>query len=406
MPIRTLLIASYMACYPVGNPVGTTVPVMVQGQEAPSQAQASVTVVGTVTDIDIETATITVKSDTGDVVVFPYNDKSQFKRLPLGKTTLADAVPITLAELELGDRVTAKKRLTPTGSVAPITLMVVMSKADIAKKQEIERAAWRERGTFGKVTAVDPAKRTITVSQRTRDGLKELTIVTNDKTVFRRYAPDSVKFSDAQPSQFEAIRVGDQVRALGKRSEDGTSYEAEQVVFGTFKTLSVTVVSVDAENKEITAKDDSGTTLTLRITPDSTLKQIPEQGGFFGLAAGQRPGSPPAGDGLRPGGPPGGEPGRPGGMGGGPGTGRFMAGGFDPAALIEFLPPLQLSELKPETKLLVLTTEGTTPNRVTAITVVKGLDAIFARFARQAASAASGIGVGGFGGLELGIGLP
>jgi hypothetical protein len=83
-----------------------------------------------------------------------------------------------------------------------------------------------------------------------------------------------------------------------------------------------------------------------------------------------------------------------------------MAGGFDPAALIEFLPPLQLSELKPETKLLVLTTEGTTPNRVTAITVVKGLDAIFARFARQAASAASGIGVGGFGGLELGIGLP
>ena len=82
-----------------------------------------------------------------------------------------------------------------------------------------------------------------------------------------------------------------------------------------------------------------------------------------------------------------------------------MAGGFDPAALIEFLPPLQLSELKPETKLLVLTTEGSTPDRVTAITVVKGLDTLFARFARQAGGAAS-VGGGGFGGLELGIGLP
>ncbi len=375
------------------------------GQETPAQAPASVTIIGTVTELDIETSTITVKSDTGEVVVFPYDDKSQFKRLPLGKTAMADAVPITLAEIELGDRVTAKKRLTPTGSVAPITLMIVMSKGDIAKKQEIERAAWRERGTFGKVTAVDPAKRTITVSQRTREGLKELTIVTNDKTTFRRYAPDSVKFSDAQPSQLEAIRVGDQVRALGKRNEDGTSYEAEQVVFGTFKTLSVTVVSVNAESKEITAKDDSGAMLTLRITADSNLKQVPEQGGFFGPPGGQRPGGPPAGEGPRPGSPPGGEPGRPGGMGG-PGGGRFMAGGFDPAALIEFLPPLQLSELKPETKLLVLTTEGSTPDRVTAITVVKGLDTFFARFARQAAGAAGSVGGGGFGGLELGIGLP
>ncbi|QUV92662.1 hypothetical protein [Chloracidobacterium aggregatum] len=389
-----------MASCLVGNPATATgrIHPVTSGQETPAQAPASVTVIGTVTDLDIETSTITVKSDTGEVVVFPYDDKSQFKRLPLGKTAMADAVPITLAEIELGDRVTAKKRLTPTGSVAPITLMIVMSKGDIAKKQEIERAAWRERGTFGKVTAVDPAKRTITVSQRTREGLKELTIVTNDKTTFRRYAPDSVKFSDAQPSQLAAVRVGDQVRALGKRNEDGTSYEAEQVVFGTFKTLSVTVVSVNAEGREITARDDSGATLTLRITPDSNLKQVPEQGGFFGPPGGQRPGGPPSG-------PPAGEGPRPGGTGGGPGGGRFMAGGFDPAALIEFLPPLQLSELKPETKLLVLTTEGATPNRVTAITVVKGLDTLFARFARQAGGAA-GVGGGGFGGLELGIGLP
>lgn len=369
-------------------------------QETATQAPTSVTIIGTVTELDIETATITVKSDTGEVVMFPYTDQSQFKRLPLGKTALADAVPITLADIEIGDRVTAKKRLTPDGKVAPITLMIVMSKGDIAKKQELERAAWRERGTFGKVTAVDAAKRTITVAQRTREGLKELTIVTTDKTTFRRYTPDSVKFSDAKPSDFGAVRVGDQLRALGKRSEDGASYDAEQVVFGTFKTLLVTVVAVDADKKEIIVKDDGGALLTLLITPDSNLKQVPE-GGFFGSGGRPRPGGPPTGEGAQPAGSPtSGPPG--GGFSGGPG--RFMGGGFDPAALIEFLPPLQLSDLKPETKLLVLTTEGATPNRATAVTVVKGLDALFARFARQAAGA-GGVGFGA-GGLELGIGLP
>lgn len=366
-------------------------------QDAATQAPTSVTVIGTVADLDIETSTITVKSDTGETVTFPYTDQSQFKRLPLGKTSMADAVPITLADIEIGDRVTAKKRLTPDGKVAPVTLMIVMNKGDVAKKQELERAAWRERGTFGKVTAVDAARRTITVSQRTREGVKELTIITGEKTAFRRYAPDSVKFSDAKPSDFGAVRVGDQLRALGKRSEDGASYDAEQVVFGTFKTMAVTVVSVDADKKEIVAKDDGGATLTLVVTPDSNLKQVPE-GGFFGPGGG-RPGGPPVGEGGRPaGGPPSGMP------GGGPG--RFMAGGFDPAALIEFLPPLQLADLKPETKLLVLTTEGVAPDRATAITVVKGLDALFARFARQAAGAAAGGAGFGAGGLELGIGLP
>ncbi len=371
------------------------------GAAVPAQeaaAPASVTVIGTVTDLDIETSTMTVKSDTGEVVTFPYTDQSQFKRLPLGKTSLSDAVPITLGDIEIGDRVTAKKRLTPDGKVAPITLMVVMSKGDVAKKQELERAAWRERGIFGKVTAVDADKRTITIGQRSREGLQELTVVTNDKTVFRRYAPDSVKFSDAKPSDFSAVRVGDQLRALGQRSADGARYNAEQVVFGTFQTRLVTVVSVNADKQEIVAKDDEGATLTLVVTTDSNLKQVPEQGSFFGgPGGGPRPAGPPAGDGGRPGGPPSGRP------GGGPG--RFMAGGFDPAALIEFLPPLQLSDLKPDTKLLVLTTEGTTPNRATAITIVKGLDTLFARFARQAGGAAAGAGFGA-GGLELGIGLP
>jgi len=61
-----------------------------------------------------------------------------------------------------------------------------------------------------------------------------------------RYAPDSVKFSDAKPSPFEDIKSGDQIRALGARSEDGSKFTAEKVVSGTFRNLGATVETVDA----------------------------------------------------------------------------------------------------------------------------------------------------------------
>ncbi len=360
---------------------------------APAQAPASVTVIGTVTEIDIETATITVKSDTGESVAFPYNEKSAFKKLPPGKTMMTDAVTVALTEIEVGDRVTAKKRMTPEGKIAPITLMIMMSKGDIAKKQELEREAWRARGVVGTVGAVDAATKTVTLNLRTRGEALAVKLVTSDKTVFRRYQPESVKFSDAKISSIGEIKPGDQLRALGNRSEDGATYTAEQVVFGTFKTITVTIEAVDAEKKEIKVKQAEGGPLTLMVSADANLRQFPSQmGAMFGggQGGGERPAGPPPG------------------AGGGPGGGQGRPGGprgFDPAAMIDRLPPVQLADLKPGGMLLVLTTVGNDPTRANAITVVSGIE-VFAAMMQQRGGGRGAGGGGGFGGFELGIGLP
>lgn len=369
-------------------------------EAAPAQAPASVTVIGTVTEIDIETATITVKADTGESVAFPYNEKSAFKKLPPGKTMMTDAVNVALTEIEVGDRVTAKKRMTPEGKIAPITLMIMMSKGDIAKKQELEREAWRTRGVVGTVGAVDATAKTVTLNLRTRGEAVAVKLVTGDKTVFRRYQPESVKFSDAKISALGEIKPGDQLRALGNRSEDGATYTAEQVVFGTFKTITVTIEAVDAEKKEIKVKQAEGGPLTLMVSADANLRQFPSQmGAMFGgggQGGGERPSGPPPGQGG-PGGP--GGQGRPGGP-----------RGFDPAAMIDRLPPMQLADLKPGGMLLVLTTVGNDPARANAITVVSGIE-VFAAMMQQRGGGRGGGGAGaggggGFGGFELGIGLP
>ena len=90
--------------------------------------------------------------------------------MPPGETDLKKAEKITLGDVAPGDRVLARPRPGTEISSAPAGTIIVMSKSAIAKKHEADRAEWQHRGLSGTVTAVDPAKKEITVNLRTRDG--------------------------------------------------------------------------------------------------------------------------------------------------------------------------------------------------------------------------------------------
>ena len=98
-----------------------------------------------------------------------------------------------------------------------------MKRADVDAKQQHERDDWQKRSVGGPVTAVDPAAKTISISVTAIGGKKSVAVNTTPKTVFRRYAPDSVKFDDAKPSSLDQVKPGDQLRALGTRSADGST---------------------------------------------------------------------------------------------------------------------------------------------------------------------------------------
>ena len=100
-------------------------------------------------------------------------------------------------------------------------------------------------------------------------------IAAGGDTKFRRYAPDSVRFSDAQPGVFADLKVGDQLRALGTKSTDGTRFTPEEIVTGSFQTISGTITEIDAEKKEIKIKDlQSQQAVTIAVSKDSSMRRL------------------------------------------------------------------------------------------------------------------------------------
>ncbi len=321
--------------------------------------------IGAVTAIDAAAKQITIKTDAGAETKVALQESTSYQRVPPGEKDLKNAAKIALSDLAVGDRVLARGKAGADAASLAATSIVVMTQADLAKKHEADHAEWKKRGVSGVITALNPESKEITISVRNREGVKPLVIPASGTVDLRRYAPDSVLFSEAKPSAFAELKVGDQVRALGTKSEDGTRLTPEFIVAGAFRNIAATVISLDAAAKTIKITDlDTKKPLLVRIAPDSTLKRLQPfvanmlAARLNGPAAGGAQGGPGAG--ARPGGGPGG--------GGG--------GGGDMEQMIERMPPLSLAELKAGDALIISSTVGAEPDKITAITLLAGVEPI------------------------------
>src|SRR5215217_3317652 len=211
--------------------------------------------IGEVKAIDAAAKQLTIKTDAGSEVVVSLGDKTTYKKLAPGETSLTNATELTLGDLAEGDRVMARGNVSEDRKSVPAAMVIVMTKGDLAKKQEAERAEWRRRGILGVITALKPETKEISISTRAMAGTQTVVIALNDQTEVRRYAPDSIKFGDAKPAEFGELKVGDQLRALGDRSEDPLHFKAQKVVTGSFRTVGGVVTAVDPATGEIKVND-------------------------------------------------------------------------------------------------------------------------------------------------------
>ena len=406
-----------------------------------AQAGTSITpnrVIGDVTAIDSAAMSVTLKVDAGSgAVTAILNSNTVYYRAKSDILTRAatatispdDLEKITLAGVGEGDRVVVLGKVSEDRKSVPARILIVATKADLAQKHERDREEWRRRGLVGTVSAVNPETKEITLQLRSLMGAQTINIAAGgEKVKFRRYAPDSVKFDDARPSSLGEIKVGDQLRAKGDRSEDGARFTAEEVVTGTFRSIRGAVESVNAQANEIKVKDMvSGQTVTISISKDSLVRRIPaefaermamrgQRGGGSGGGAGAQgdaagaPQQRPQGEGAGGGGRGAGR--RPEGAAGAEGAGnrRRMGGAPDLQEMLERMPAVTIAELKPGEMVIVSSTEGTSASRVTAIALVTGVDALLQAASRQrgtAGTGAQGTSLGlPSGALDIGIGLP
>ena len=348
---------------------------------AAAQQPTRTNLVGAVESVDPASGQITMHTDDGKTVKITPHPNARWLRMPPGEKNFANATPITEKDIAVGDRLLARGELSEDKAQLAASTLVIMTKADIAQKQQADRAEWQKRGVRGIVTAVDPNAGTVTITTRTAEGRKPLVIEVSKATSVRRYAPDSVKFADAKASTLADIHPGDQVQALGAKSEDGSRYTAEELVSGAFRNVAAVVKEVNAADQTLKVTDlETKKTLIVKVNGDSTLRKLPE---MMARMIAMRTAGGGAGGGQRPAGAPGGAPGRGAYGGGAPGGGQGWQGGAgggsrggDMQAMLERLPALKLEDLKPGDAIIISSTEGANPNQVTAITLVAGVEPI------------------------------
>ncbi len=357
--------------------------------QTPSAAPASASrAVGTVKSIS--GSIFTLVPDNGQPLSVQVGDTSRILRLAAGSTDMKTAQPVTVKDIEVGDRLLVRGTPGDTAGTITASLVVVMKQGDIQQKQEQERLDWQKRGTGGLVSAVDPATSTVTISTVSLKGPVKLQIHVTPKTVLRRYAADSVKFEDARPGTFTDIKPGDQLRARGDKNADGTTLEAEEVVSGSFLNIAGTISKIDLAASSITLKDlVTKKVIVVKVTPNSDLHALPLQMANMLAArvhgASGKPGG-EAGSGApdahmadaanRPGRRMDGTGAMPTANEGGPQRG----GGLGLSQMIAHSPATTIAQLKPNDAVMIVATPGAagTPDTVTAITLLSGVEPILA----------------------------
>jgi hypothetical protein len=201
-----------------------------------------------------------------------------------------------------------------------------------------------------------------------------------------------VKFDDAKPAPatqiMARINPGDQLRARGTRSPDGSELTAEEVVSGTFRNIAGTIKAIDTAGTTMTVQDAiTKSAVVVKVSSDSQMKKLPAEmaqriamrlksaGGGRGDQAGANgqnssaQGGPPAAD-----------------------AGRAQNGGAgengapDLQRMLGRLPNSTLADLQTGDVVMIVSTDGADSGAVTAVTLLAGVDAILTAAPNRSAS--------------------
>ena len=355
---------------------------------------------GDVASIDSGKIVLQTKDGAIDVTL---SDKTEFKRVPPENPSLKAAVASALSEISVGDKLMVTGIFSDDKKTLPARSVYLMTKSDIAQKQVKESEKWATRGISGRVASVDVVTRQIKIDVRGMVGSTSVVLTPKEAARFLRYAPNSVKFSEAKDSTLTEIQPGDMLRALGDRSADGASFAAEEIITGAFRTVAGRVKTVDVAKNEVVITDEaSKKDITVDLASATVLKKFPEELAqrMAAMQSGQGGMRPAGAGGARPqanGAPTSGQPGAagPAGPGRGPGGPR---GGID--EMLERFPNITAADLKAGEMIAVSSTRSASADRITAIKLLSGVEP-FIQAARVQAAAAGG--QRGQGGLSLDI---
>ncbi len=343
--------------------------------------------IGSVQSIENGGQKIVLKTDAGPEIQVISTETTKVVKIKPGQTSLTGAATLSLAEVAAGDRILVQGNLAEDQKSIPATRIIVMTRSELESKQASDLADWNRRGIFGVVASVDSSAGTVSVNVRSGiPGMSEsktVNVQVKESTVIRRYAPDSVKFSEAESSKLAEVKTGDQIRARGEKSPDGSSLIAEEIISGLFHNIASTVISVDPQSQTLKVTDlDTKKPILVKLNHDSVLKKM--QPMMAQMMASRINQSPQASEASPTAAPPQAPPSGASRVGGGPGGlfGPRGPGNAPPnvapggGQIFDRLPTFSLQELKQGDALIISAPSGKNPGEITATMIVAGVEPI------------------------------
>jgi len=331
---------------------------------AQQQPRARAQVPGSIAAVNAPANQVSLKSDKGETLQVTLGERALILRIPPGETDAKKGTKIALTDVSAGDRAVVVGPPSENGAMSASALLI-MTKGDVATLQQKDQEEWKKRGVTGTVVAVAP----LTI----KSGMHTYTVQPGTDTAWFRYSADSARFADAKPSSLADVKTGDQLRVLGNKTDDGAGIQAEKIVFGTFRQIAATISSIDAAKGEIAVKDlATKKPLVLKVESDSTMKKLPDQAARM-LARRYAPGAETSPAPAAP------------------------ARGGDVGQMLDSLPAMPVSELKPGDAIMISTTQGSDPGRVTVIMLLAGVEPLLTASPSSTRDIMSGWNLGGGG---------
>ena len=174
---------------------------------------------GKVLEVDAVGRKIVVAASKGGRINVTFDKRIEFKRVPAGETTLANASDIKLEEIAVGDSALVRGKVLQAGTSFLARQIIIIAQSDIAERQKKDRERWKLRGITGDVKRINPDTGRISILKK-GDTSELIEIVVRENTSFQRYEANAVSLSDFKSSDISAIKEGDQIRVLGNRTAD------------------------------------------------------------------------------------------------------------------------------------------------------------------------------------------
>ena len=218
----------------------------------PAFTQEAESIIGTFGEIN--SSALTLKTDPGTTQSIRVSASTDYLAVKPGQEDLREARKIEWRDIKPGDRLLVRYSRASDGALEA-SRVICISTTDLEKARTEQQSDWVRNGTRGVVDRVDIAAREIWLRSRSKPSQSQVRIHVGSNATVRHYSASSLRFDLAEPSSFDQIQEGDQLRAKGTLNAGHTFLEADFVLFGSFQSIVGTLTSVDPSNARLSVRD-------------------------------------------------------------------------------------------------------------------------------------------------------